>query len=214
MAFEIAFNPSGVIERAKTILNDYGARFFTEDKLWVWLLDGQREIALQVPEATSVTAPLELAPGVTQAIPATSHCLIDVPRNVTGEAIRPAARALFDEMRPGWATEEGALVIKHFIYDPERDKKTFEVWPPAAAGAAVECISSAMPDDSSMASNLFAVDSRHANGLTDYVVFRALNKLTGNPQFLTHAKNHFDLFMYSCGKSADAGLLLSQREAA
>ncbi len=211
MAFEIPFNPSGIIERAKKILNDYGAEYFKVDELWAWFLDSQREIALQVPEATSVTADLALTAGVIQSIPATSHCLIEIPRNLTGEAIRPIARILLDELRPNWAREEGAQVIEHYIYDPAKSKKTFEVWPPAAQGARIVCISSAMPDDSSRATNTFAVDTRHANSTLDYTVFRALNRLTGNPHFATHAKNHFDLFMHGCGKSEDAGLLLSQR---
>jgi len=212
MAFEMLLNPSGVIGRAKRILNDYGTDYHNEDELWAWFLDGQREVALQVPEATSVTEPLILQTGVVQAIPAKSHCLIDVPRNVSGQAIRPIARALLDELRPDWARDEGSLVIKHFIYDPERSKSTFEVWPPAAQGAAVLCVSSAMPDDSSRVSNEFSVNKRHANGLVDYTVFRALNKLTGNPNFPVHAKHHFDLFMFSCGKSEDTGLLLHQRK--
>jgi len=75
MAFEIAFNPSGCIERALEILNDVGAGYFKRDKLWTWLLDGQREIALQVPESTATTANLDLVPGVIQNIPLPSHCL-------------------------------------------------------------------------------------------------------------------------------------------
>lgn len=116
-------------------------------------------------------------------------------------------------MRPGWAAETGSTVIKHYIYDPEKSKTTFEVWPPAAAGASVFCVSSAMPDDSSKETNEFAIDKRHVNALVDYTVFRALNKITGNPTFAEHAAKHLQLFLMGCGKSEAAGLLLHQRKA-
>ena len=213
--------PSGTIERAQVILKDKTGGYFKEPDLWGWFNDAQREVALQVPESTAVTVSLTLIAGVAQSTPATLSCLLDIPRNVTGEEIRIIDRNLLDELRPGWAKEAGTSVIKHYIY--ERDAsgrpirpKNFEVWPPArvaasgppaVAGAVIECIASAMPDDSSFETNEFIVDIAYANAILDYILYRALSELTGNQAYMARASAHLQAFMMGCGKDAENKLL-------
>lgn len=219
----MALQPSGTIERAQVILRDKTGRYFKESDLWLWLCDGQREVALQVPEAAAVTENLALVDGVTQSIPDTSHCLIDIPRNTTGETIRLIMKDIMDDLRPDWAKDTGSTTVQHYMYErdaagrPKRPRN-FEVWPPvlnvttpATVTATVVCISSAMPDDSSYETDEFLVDVTYANALLDYTLYRGLSEFTGNPEHMRRATAHLEAFMIACGKDADNKLQLAPK---
>ncbi len=221
----MALRPSGTIERAQTILRDKTGRYFKEPDLWLWFSDAQREVALQVPEASAVGASLTLAGGVRQSIPATSHCLIDIPRMSTGETIRIVSKEIMDELRPNWAKDTASSIIQHFMYERDaagrpRTPRQFEVWPPATTQAVgppavpatiVYAITSAMPSDASYEDDAFQVDVTYANAILDYVLYRGLNEFTGNPEHMRRSIAHLEAFMLACGKDADNKLQQAPR---
>jgi hypothetical protein len=208
MATEPITRPSAIVEKAMILLLDETGEVHPESQLWGWFNDGQREVALQVPEASTVRTDLSLKAGIEQDIPSGSHCLIDIPRNYNGAIITHIERKVLNELRPGWATETPATIIKHYIYDKHR-LKYFDVYPPAAIGARVWCDSSALPDDSSYETNLMQVDIKFANPLIDYIIFRELNKPGGNPNDLQRAQAHLQAFFLGCGKIEENDLILT-----
>ncbi len=150
--------------------------------------------------------------GVEQSIPTTSHFLIDIPCNTGGGVIERVDRRWLDKHLPGWRSATGETTIKCFCYDPKEGRRKFQTYPAVASGASIQCISSAMPDDSSYESNTMQVDQAYANGLLDYVLFRGFNRLIGNPTFMNRAQAHLTSFFLACGKGANSPLLLNNPE--
>jgi hypothetical protein len=208
MAIEPIIRPSTIVEKAMILLLDETGEVHPEPQLWGWFNDGQREVALQVPESSIVSAPIDLKAGVEQDLPSRSHCLIDIRKNYNGVPITHIERKVLNELRPGWATETPAATIQHYIYDKHR-LKHFDVYPPAVIGARVWCDSSALPDDSSYETNLMQVDIKYANALIDYIIFRELNKPGGNPNDLQRAQAHLQAFFLACGKIEENDLILT-----
>jgi len=211
--------PTDIINRAQWILNDDTGEHFDSAQLWEFFNDAQREIALQVPEASAVKSTLTttgespgLVTGVEQDIPSTSHFLIDVPCNTAGGVIERVERTWLDKHLPGWRTVTGSTTIRSYCYNPKEGRRRFQVFPAVASGASIECITSAMPEDSCFEDNIFHVDVVYANVSMDYVLFRALNRLVGNPTFMSRAQGHLQSFFIGCGKSAQSPLLLENPE--
>jgi hypothetical protein len=91
--------PVETVQKALWVLTDELGGYFDEPALWGFYNDGQREIALQVPEASAVRSTLAtsgdtptLVVGVEQSIPTTSHFLIDIPCNTGGGVIERVDR--------------------------------------------------------------------------------------------------------------------------
>lgn len=162
-----------VINSAQQILVDDNVRWL-ETELLDWINAGVRAIADARPDATIVVANLTLVAGTKQTLPADAVSLVDVVRNVSGRAVRPASMSLMDAQRPDWHTET-AGATRNYFYD-RRTPRTFFVYPPAAASAQVEIKYHANPALLTVATQNIPIGDEYVNALLDYVLYRAFSK--------------------------------------
>lgn len=178
----MAMTASQVLNQAAALLIDAGMTRWSQDELLDYLNAGRREACVLRPDLYAITANLTLAAGATQALPAGGFKLFDVFHNYkadgsVGNSPRVVERELLDAARPGWRSDASVGYIKHFMYD-ERDGRSFDVYPPAAAGLQVRVRYAAEPDPIAVGSlsTELAQEGPYASYLVDYVCARAMTK--------------------------------------
>lgn len=216
----MSFTAKDVLLRARITLNDAASVRWTLPELLNYLNDGLREIALQKPSATAITAVIDLAQGCRQSIPSSYHALLQVVRNDVrtggpaspsgGAAITPIARETIDTMIPGWhssATLPFTAKVTH-VLDEILDQRTFYVIPGNDGTGAVLAVVSAYPASISTPTNPLDIDEYSAtvdlkdiyqNALLDYILYRAFSKDTDLATSGQRATAHFGLFQGALG---------------
>lgn len=213
----MAFTAKDVLTKVRTILNDSSSVRWALTELRLWLNDGLREIALQKPSATAVTATIDLETGTKQEIPAAYHALLQVIRNTTtggtpvpGKVITPIARETIDTAIPGWhatANLPFTQVVTH-VLDEILDQKTFYVVPGNDGTGAVEAVMSKLPTEIASPTNPLEIDEYSAtvdipdiyqNALVDYMLYRAFSKDTDVATSGQRAAAHMQLFQTALG---------------
>jgi len=190
-----------IIKEAQIMLNDEGGVYWPATELVEYLNDGLREAVTLRPDLFTVAAPLALVAGVKQAMPATCISFMGMPRNTNGAPISRADQNLLDAVEPSWRSKAGTLVIEHFCYDP-REPKAFQVYPPAAVGASVDLLHSAMPTAiaapggaawSTVTGDIPCSDVAK-NPLIHWCLFRAFAKNTESAGNAAMSAAHYQLF--------------------
>lgn len=181
---------STVLKNAARTLQDLGAVRWKTSHLVGYLNEGQLEINVQRPDATSSRVTVDLVAGAKQTAPATASKWLDVYANDTAGSklavTQLTDRRHLDAAEPGWRGAAGSAVIYHFWFD-ERDPTLIEVYPPATSAAKLDALLSLKPTvvtepaDSVMpadvSGNIFVPDE-FSNVLRDFVIFRALSMET------------------------------------
>lgn len=206
----MAFSAQNVLQRVVITLLDPNAIRWPTAELVRYLNDGQRDIALVRPDATSTTATMALAAGARQTLPAAGAKLLEVIRNTNGtkRAIRLVNRVILDAQVPNWYNLTGVTEIKHYTFDP-REPRIFYVYPPAAAAnASAELIYSAYPTDitepsagalySAVSGNISVADI-YVNALVNYILYRAYSKDSENTQNAALAASFYQLYQNLLG---------------
>jgi hypothetical protein len=206
----MAFSAQNVLQRVVITLLDPNAIRWPTAELVRYLNDGQRDIALVRPDATSTTATMALAAGARQTLPAAGAKLLEVIRNTNGtkRAIRLVNRVILDAQVPNWYNLTGVTEIKHYTFDP-REPRIFYVYPPAAStGASAELIYSAYPTDitepssgalySAVSGNISVADI-YVNALVNYILYRAYSKDSENTQNAALAASFYQLYQNLLG---------------
>ena len=206
----MAFTAQNVLQRVVITLLDPNAVRWPTAELVRYLNDGQRDIALVRPDATSTTATLTLAAGARQTLPSVGAKLLEVIRNTSGNkrAIRLVNRIVLDSQDPDWYNLTGVTEIKHYTYDP-REPRIFYVYPPAAASdASAELIYSAYPTDitepnstalyTAVTGNVSVADI-YVNALVNYILYRAYSKDSENTQNAALAASFYQLYQSLLG---------------
>ncbi len=206
-----------VIRRVVDILVDSTSVAWPVDELVRWLNDGQREIAIQRPDATAAVMPIVLAAGFRQSLPPTAAKLFDIPNLTGGGPIRQVDRRELDEVEPAWRQGAQSAAIKHFMHDP-RLPRLFEVYPPAIAGTSVDAEVSSNPQDVVVPNpgqtwndvvGDIAVADLFQSALVDYVLYRAYskaNEMAGNG---ARAQAHYGALSCSLGTDVSAALTVA-----
>lgn len=198
-----------VIRKCVETLQDADSTRWPVGELVRYLNDGQREIIVPRPDATSTRATLDLVAGSRQSLPGNGAKLIDVIRNTaaTRRTVRKVNVELLDAQLPGWHHLVGVTEIIHFMYDP-REPRTFYVYPPAAVPASLEIVYSALPTDVAVPpdGSLFTdvvgdigVADIYANALQDYILYRAWTKDSDFAANGHRAMAHLGAFAQSIG---------------
>lgn len=206
----MAFTAQNVLQRVVITLLDPNAIRWPTAELVRYLNDGQRDIALVRPDATSTTATMTLTAGARQTLPSTGAKLLEVIRNTGGNkrAIRLVNRIILDAQVPNWYNQTGVTEIKHYTYDP-REPRIFYVYPPAAAtNASAELIYSAYPTDitepnstalyTAVTGNVSVADI-YVNALVNYILYRAYSKDSENTQNAALAASFYQLYQSLLG---------------
>lgn len=205
----MAVTAQSIIFRAAVALQDLTGIRWGADELVRALNDGLREMAIYRPDVFGTFASIALVVGARQALPAGAFKLLDIQNNTAGEklSIRQVERRMLDDIVPAWRTTTGSTTVKHFVYDP-RDPRAFYVYPPAAAGAAVDALYAVTPADvtePAAGSNYSAVAGTvpvpdiYASALLDYVLFRAFSKKTEFAGDAGRALAHYQAFTNALG---------------
>jgi hypothetical protein len=206
----MAFTAQKVLQRVVITLLDPNAIRWPTAELVRYLNDGQRDIALVRPDATSTTATMSLAGGARQTLPSAGAKLLEVIRNTGGNkrAVRLVDRVILDAQNPNWYNITGVTEIKHYTFDP-REPRIFYVYPPAASSnASVELIYSAYPTDitepsgsalyTDVTGNISVADI-YVNALVNYILYRAYSKDSENTQNATLAASFYQLYQSLLG---------------
>lgn len=171
-----------LLRRAATVLQDYerrpdGQRFvrWTEDELIDWVNEAAEQVVSHRPAAGAVTVPHALVLGALQQIPADGVMLLDVPRNLSGKAIRRVDRSQLDDSRPDWYDMKPSNTIRHFCTD-DRSPKTFYVYPPAKEGVQVELVYARVPPKVETQDDELDMDRVYTGALVNYMIYRAASK--------------------------------------
>ncbi|MCE7797858.1 hypothetical protein LWE61_15000 [Sphingobium sufflavum] len=225
---------SHILDRARRIILDETSVRWPLVELCMWLNDGQREIVLHKPSASSENRVIPLLAGTWQQIPDDALSLLRIVRNITavgdapnhlrtgGSAIRIVSRDILDAQHRDWH-DSNVLpfkqAVKHYIYD-EEDTRSFYVYPGNTGTGKIEAVLSTVPaaiavaeDDepeeiASYEINLSLPDI-YISALVDFVCYRAYSKdstYAGNGQ---RATLHYQQFATSVGIKLNKEMLNS-----
>lgn len=210
-----------VINNAKLVLQEVtaaGTRW-TNEELIGWLNEGYQAITQVKPDASSVNATMALTPGTRQEIPTDGRRLIDVVRNTADASLKMGVlittRRALDTTRRSWHADPQSIDIEQYVFD-DQDPTHFYVYPPAADGAELELIYSAVPKphDKSQGLNGLANESLHLNDsyapcLTDYILYRAYSKDAEHSANLSRAQMHLQAVSTALGQKVEVDRALS-----
>jgi hypothetical protein len=191
--------------RAAFILQDTSFVRWTSEEHLLWLNDGQREIVLYKPDAYIKTVPFALAAGSKQTLPADAVSLIDIPRNVNGNAVRVVSRQILDAHSPGWHALPPVSAIKHYMYNP-LDPKVFYVYPPAAVTpnpVKVDLVYAGLPADVTEADPIL-IEDIYATALVNYILYRAYSKDAEYAANAALSQGYYQQFMSLIGVKTTA----------
>ncbi|MCE3025731.1 DUF6682 family protein [Salinicola sp. DM10] len=210
-----------VINNTKLVLQEVtaaGTRWANEELIG-WLNEGYQAVTQVKPDASSVNATLKLKEGTRQEIPADGLRLIDVVRNTTASSlmmgIMITTRRALDTTRRSWHADPKSVDIEQYVFD-DQDPTHFYVYPPAANGAEVELIYSAVPKPhdvgkglQGLASEPIRLPDSYAPCLTDYILFRAYSKDAEHAANLNRAQMHLQAVSTALGQKVEIDRALS-----
>ena len=211
----MALTVANILDRVQITLQDTTNIRWTQAELLNHLNDGQREISLLKPDATSINTNVQLATGTQQSLPTGGNRILRVVRNMSsaaggatgGRAIRLVSRDSLDSQDPNWhdptatGLSKHTTIVRNWVYD-EMDPKTFYVYPGVAGNAFVELVYAVNPgtlDYSSSGSSTLGIDDLYGNALVNYILYAAYMKDAESAGNLAKAGSHLTLFQQSVG---------------
>jgi len=198
---------SEILEKASIVLNDTAFVRWTKEELIGWLNDAASEVVLRRPPAHAVTANVALVAGILQSIPAGGIEMLDISRNVGGNAVRRTDRQLLDDQKPDWPTMRQSSSIKHYTFD-ERTPTVFYVYPPAKVGTQVEMLYSSPPALVATDADTLDLDRAYLSPLVSFMLYRALAKDSEYANGAVAAA-HFQAFSEALGSQNQTSLAVS-----
>lgn len=173
---------SDITVRVRDIVNDPDAVRWSDPELLRWTGDGQKFIAHYRPDATAVSAVVDLDAGSKQMLPYGSVRLLDINNAVKADdspanAVTLIDRSLLDQQAPGWQAGVKSLLVRHFVYD-NRIPNEYRVYPPAKAGAKLDISYSAEPLDPTATNSTLSIPDTYRDMLVSYVCHRCYCKDT------------------------------------
>lgn len=205
---------------SQILLDESNVRWPVTTEMIGWLDTAQRTACLLKPDLLTTTAPVQLAAGTKQTLPAAANApLIAVTRNMgaagstPGAAITPIDKDVLDALLPGWGGNAlASAVVKHYMRDP-RNPKTFYVYPAQPAPPAyVEIVYPIAPTALTKATDNLSLDDIYEGVLIDYCLYRAYSKDSLQANAAGQAAAHRQAFFDALGirNQAEAALRTPQ----
>jgi hypothetical protein len=208
---------ANLITRVQDTLQDTTSVRWSEAELLRYLNDAQREVVNLRPDASALTANVQLSTGTLQTIPTSGLRLLKITRNMSGtsgsatggRAIRIVDFDILNTQEPNWndptVTGDAAhgTIVKHYAFDQD-DPRKYYVYPGVSGNAYVEIVYSKTPDDFSSTSATLDIDDIFANAVVDFVLFKAYLKDSEYAGNAVRANQHYALFNNSLGQSTAA----------
>ncbi|MBK8583232.1 MAG: hypothetical protein IPL86_15875 [Flavobacteriales bacterium] len=195
---------SDIISRVERTLFDITNVRWPEAELIDYINDAQQAVILARPDANSKNVTMPLAVGTRQTIPSDAGRVgirfLRLTRNVAGDlrAIRESSRVALDNELPNWHTANPSTSIQHYVFD-NVDPKIFYVYPPAASGAQVEIIYSALPAKATAVGDTLTLSDNYLNAVYDWVLYRCYSKDASYAGNLQRAQYHANAFAAQLG---------------
>lgn len=197
---------STILSRVRRQLVDENVtQHWSDAELLAWLSDAQRAIVVASPSWNEETLTFQLAQGTKQTLPADTHILIDIKRNMgtagtfPGRAIRVVSREIMDTINPDWHSGALTNVVENFVYDPQQ-QTTFYVYPPSDGLNKVELSRSKIPATIATVDTNIEVSDIFQTALFDYVMGRAHQKDSDYSAGDNKASMYFGLFTAFLGQ--------------
>lgn len=207
----MAVTAQQLIDRARLTLADPNATRWTDAELIKYINDGQREVVLYKPDASSANTDVELVAGSKQTMPSDSVRLVAVVRNTHSQykrAVRAVPRETLDRFRPNWHSDRETTEVQHFIFD-ENDQNVFYVFPPNDGEGQVEVVYTKTPTDVSTGTDTLGVTDAYANAVLDYTLYRAFSKDADIPSSAQRANGHYQALMNAISGKGQIDALVS-----
>jgi hypothetical protein len=191
-----------IIDKASLLLADASQSFWLLSELLSWLNDGQRDIAVTIPQANIKNSAVQLVAGVKQALPSDGILLMDMPYNlgmagtVIGTTINHVPKEIMLKRIPGWTTTLPNGVVKHYVYTAN-DPLVFYVYPPQPITPRyVELVYSALPAliPNANVGTKITLPDYFQTALLEYILFRAYSKDPENGNQMALGQAHYQLF--------------------
>lgn len=211
--------PNIIVNQAATLLQDEGVRWSAKE-LVGWYNAFELDLHVRRPDAFSALVVLTLVAGVHQTLPATYAKLLDILHTATGRMtpVRQVSRRLLDDLSPTWRAAAQSDQIAQYTYDP-REPQSFEVSPPAKAGATVFARVAKYPtpvaipvsDDPATVTGTMSAPARFANAAVDYIMYRAYSKDSEYTTNSVRAEKHLASYLEQVGADMAATALSSPK---
>lgn len=187
---------TNILDSASEVLHDESNTRWARADLLAWLNEGLLALVTNYPPANVVKADLTLVEGVEQSAPAACIRILDITRNVSGNAIRKTTEKELDRVKPSWPVDTASATVKHFMYEPD-DPTNFKVYPPQPASAfgSVRIEYSGKPTALATEGATVTVDEVFDAVLVDYVLHRAYLRdveFAGMAELATGYLNRFE----------------------
>lgn len=205
----MTISAQSIIQRAQTTLQEPDGVRHPATELVDYLNDGQRALIAVRNDIGATTVAFVPVTGARQTIPANAMALIDVMGNTSGNkrSIRKVDKDVMDATARDWASSTASKVASNFMFDSERDPRTFWLYPPAAAGASIDLLIAAYPTDVAAPGGAayttvtgdISVPDQWDNALLNYVLARAYEK---DAEFASNAQlsaTHMASFLSQAG---------------
>lgn len=180
----MALQARAVLLRAQRILNDQTGVLWGFDELIGWLNEGQRQVVMLRPDASSDVKDVTLVAGARQTMPEGSIRLLDIPNNLNGRACTYVSKSTLDSYNPSWRQDTASSIVKHWLYD-DKVPTRFEVYPPQPTSGfgTIQMVRSVLPTDCTLqdvagesVDSTIGLPDQYDAALTDYVVYRGYSK--------------------------------------
>jgi hypothetical protein len=207
----MAVTAAHILDRAKLQLADPNYKRWSEAELIKYINDGQREVVLYKPDASSANTNVTLVAGSKQAMPSDSIRLVSVVRNTStnsSRAVRAVPRETLDRFKPNWHSEKQNAEVQHFVFD-ENDQNVFYVYPPNDGNGQVEVMYTQTPTDVASTTDNLGVSDAYANAVLDYVLYRAFSKDADIPSSAQRATGHYRALMAAISGKGQIDILVS-----
>jgi len=206
-----------ITDRASVLLLDPTQVRWTEEQLIDYLNDGQREVVIHRPDASTRVEVISLTDGSTrQAVPVDAIRLLDVTRNMgttgstPGLPIMQIERNILDTQIPDWHSSTPQTKIKHYTYNA-RTPDVFFVYPRPGNSVKVEVIVSVPPSNVSSSAAQITISAIYANALLDYILYRCFSKDSeyADPN---KAVGYYNAFLQSLGTKTQVDVAMVPKQ--
>lgn len=191
-------------------LIDQAARLVVDSQMIRWDMDfwvdaynsAIKAVISVRPDALTRTQEISCVAGSTQDIPAKARYLIDVIRNVDGNAITgPTPLKMFNDYRPDWRTQKEKPQASTYLYD-ERNADNFYLYPPVVAGTKIEAVFAFEPVEITVqdyqSNTPCELNPMYDNPIIEWLIYRAFSEyseITANSQRANEAISTFRLLL-------------------
>lgn len=171
----MALLASDIIARVRHTLLDASGVAWADAELLSYLNGGLTQLVSLKPDAYPKVASVSLVAGVWQDLPADGVLFLDAIANTSGSGVTVEAAHEFVRVHPDWAAATASANIRYVLFDPRLPTK-FNVYPPAATGAALVVKYGAKPDRLTATSDSIAVPDWFETPLWAFAVASAYAK--------------------------------------